>query len=532
MFTKKIISYEDANQFNKLVSDYLSKKKDTEQLYSFFPDLEGYKKLLSNPTLYTNLKRDLLVNSLQTQALLVSNTSKESQSNISLLKNKNTFTVTTGHQLCLFTGPLYFIYKIISTINLSEWLNKKFPDKKFVPVYWMASEDHDFEEVNHAFVYGKKIQWQSDQIGAVGNFKTEGLDSVIKELETVLGDSENSKNLISLFKKSYLEHSNLTDATRFLANELFGSYGLVIVDGNDKALKNEFRDLIKKDVFENLPFKKVNDTLHYLNSKKYPTQVNPREINCFYLNGNTRNRIEKQGETYKVVNTDISFSKTELEKIIDSEPEKISPNVVLRPLYQQHILPNIAYVGGPGEITYWLEYKEMFDALNIQLPVLQPRQFILIVDKNQQQKLAKLGLDLKDAFKNEQDLIQQFLSNHGATVDIEAEKNELNKVFNDLLSKSIEVDKTLESAVKAENQKALNSLSMLEAKLNKALKQRSDTELNQIKNIKSKLFPENLPQERYDNFSMLYTKWGNKFIEEIKKQTEGNDLNYLILLEN
>ena len=532
MFNKQIISFEDTNLFNKLVLDYLSKKKDTEQLYSFFPELDGYKKLLNTPKLFVNLNRSVLVDSLQAQANRVSNTSTHSATNIKLLKNSNTFTVTTGHQLCLFTGPLYFIYKIIATINLSEWLSKNFPDKNFVPVYWMASEDHDFEEANHAFVYGKKIEWKSDQAGAVGSFKTTEIKEALNELELFMGESSNGKELVQLFRNSYLEHTNLADATRHLVNELFGKYGLVIADGNDKALKNEFKDLMKKDIFENIPFQKVSTSIQYLQSKKYPTQVNPREINCFYLNGNARDRIEKQGEIYKVLNTSISFSKNELEKLIDSEPEKISPNVVLRPLYQQIILPNIAYVGGPGELSYWLEYKDMFDAFKCPFPILQPRQFILVIDKTQQQKLAKLGISVSAVFKSEQELVNQFISNKGDIVDMQEEKNKLNKVFEDLLSKSIEVDKTLESAVKAENQKALNSLNMLEAKLNKALKQRSDTELNQIKNIRSKLFPENVPQERYDNFSAYYAKWGAGFIEEIKKQTEKNELAYLILLEN
>ncbi|MBK7818598.1 MAG: bacillithiol biosynthesis BshC [Sphingobacteriaceae bacterium] len=256
----------------------------------------------------------ILVQSLLQQAQAVTNTSKESLANISQLGNTNCFTVTTGHQLCLFTGPLYFIYKIISTINLSEWLNKNFPDKKFVPVYWMASEDHDFEEVNHAFVYGKKIEWKSDEKGAVGSFKTKSIGSVISELETVLGPGENSEELISLFKNAYLNHDSLDKATRFLVNELFGQYGLVIADGNDKTLKQELKALIKKDIFENIPAKKANETIAYLQTKKYSVQVNPRDINCFYLDEKGRYRIEKTGDSYSLIGANKIFSKSELEK--------------------------------------------------------------------------------------------------------------------------------------------------------------------------------------------------------------------------
>ncbi|MBK6521479.1 MAG: bacillithiol biosynthesis cysteine-adding enzyme BshC [Sphingobacteriaceae bacterium] len=337
MFQKHTLSFEDTGLLNALVQDYLLKKKDTEQLYVSFPDIDGYKKILGDTKLYATLDRKILVQSLLQQAQAVTNTSKESLANISQLGNTNCFTVTTGHQLCLFTGPLYFIYKIISTINLSEWLNKSFPDKKFVPVYWMASEDHDFEEVNHAFAYGKKIEWKSDEKGAVGSFKTKSIGSVISELETVLGPGENSEELISLFKNAYLNHDSLDKATRFLVNELFGQYGLVIADGNDKTLKQELKALIKKDIFENIPAKKANETIAYLQTKKYSVQVNPRDVNCFYLDENGRHRIEKTGDSYSLIGANKIFSKSELEKIIDVSPEKISPNVVLRPMYQQHI---------------------------------------------------------------------------------------------------------------------------------------------------------------------------------------------------
>ncbi len=531
MFQKQTLSFDETKHLNALVHDYLLKKKDTEPLYSAFPDLDGYKKLLSDQKLYSSSNRKVLVQSLTQQAQTVANTSKESIANIAELENSNCFSVTTGHQLCLFTGPLYFIYKIISTINLSEWLNENFPDMKFVPVYWMASEDHDFEEVNHVFVYGKKIQWKTDEKGAVGNFKTNTIESAITELETVLGNSENSNELISLFKNAYLKHDSLAKATRFLVNELFGKYGLVIADGDDKTLKQEFIPFIKKDIFENIPSKKINETISYLQTKKYTAQVNPREINCFIIDEHGRNRIEKAGDSYTVIGTKKTFTKAELEKLIDASPEKISPNVVLRPLYQQHILPNIAYLGGPGELNYWLEYKAMFDAMNVFFPILQPRASIMLIDKNQAQKLDKLGIDNASIFKSEQELINFIVEAKGESVELSEEKKKAEAIFTELQKKTTDIDKTLENLVKAELQKTLNSIDAIEAKLNRSLKQRSETEINQLKTIRSKLFPESMPQERYDNLSMYYAKYGKGFISEIKKQTEGNDLKYFILKE-
>lgn len=532
MFQKTTLPFSETGSLNKLVSDYISSKPEISELYDFSPDFNGYSAKLNKSQLFKDLNRDLLVSVLTEQAQSVSNTQALSIQNIQKLKNKNSYTVTTGHQLCLFTGPLYFIHKILSTINLSEWLQQQFPDKHFIPVYWMASEDHDFEEINHVHIFGKKVEWNSDQTGAVGNFKTSELSSVIENTTSILGNGEYAKELIHKFKEAYLNNTNLSDATRHLVNELFGKYGLVVLDGNSKVLKKEFASVFKEDIFNHTSFKFVNETIQKLNSNGYPVQVNPREINCFYMHDSIRNRIEKNNERYNVLNTSISFTQQEMEKLIEDETEKLSPNVVLRPLYQQHILPNIAYVGGPGELSYWLEYKAMFDNYKIEFPILQPRKFVMIVDKAQQQKLAKLNLKASSVFDTEKELIDTYLEQKGSTVTLDTEKNKLEELYETLLVKSIDIDKTLEASVKAELQKSLNSIQAIEAKLNKALKQRSDTELNQIKTVKAKLFPENIPQERYDNLSTYYSKWGMNLIDELKKNLEGIELNYNVLLES
>ncbi len=362
MLTKKNLAL-DKKLLSPLVFDYISKKEALKPFYDHYPDLNGFKAIISSENLYSALNRELLSRTLKNQATLVTNTTALSSKNIKLLNEHNTFTVTTGHQLCLFTGPLYFIYKIYSVINLCEKLKQEFPQNNFIPVYWMATEDHDADEINHFNLFGKKIAWETNQKGAVGSFSNEGLDIVYKQLEEIAGTGANTDALLELFEKCYLKHTDLATATRYMVNELFGEYGIVIVDGNSPELKSEFKPLIKKDIFENRFFEEVSDTIRELKSLGYEAQVSPREINCFYMDRNLRARIEKEGDSYKVFGTDKLFSKSDLEKLIETSPEKISPNVVSRPVYQQHILPNIAYVGGPGELAYWLEYKNLFQSI-------------------------------------------------------------------------------------------------------------------------------------------------------------------------
>lgn len=532
MFTKQTTPLGATSLFSGLFNDYVNDVEQVKPFYECHFNKASFEMYFQKNN-FEKVDRSILVSALNKQANLVSNTSESSKANIALLEKQNTYTVTTGHQLCLFTGPSYFIYKIISTINLAKTLNQNFKDKNFIPVYWMASEDHDFEEINHTHSFGKKVIWNSDQKGSVGEFNTIGIQETIAELKTILGESENATTLIQLFEEAYLKHYNLADATRYVVNALLGEYGIVILDGNDPSLKSLFKDELKTDIFENRSFALVNETIEQLKST-YSVQVNPREINVFYKDKGFRERIEKEGDCFKVLNTTISFSKEELEKIIDSSPEKLSPNVVLRPLYQQKILPNVAYVGGPGEIVYWLEYNQLFKSYNIPYPVLVPRNFVMLVDKGIQTKLQKLELSILDTFKDGEELIKQLIKTQHADVHLENEKKQLVEVFASILESVTQIDKSLIASTEAEKQKALNGINAIEQKINRALKQKSETDVNQIWSIKGKLFPNNTPQERWDNFSMYYIKYGKNFIKELMNELtyDLERFEYTILLEN
>lgn len=530
MYQLETITFEQSRLFGGLFLDYLNQHQTAQSFYKYAPSLQGFKEILSS-NLYSELNRELLSNIAFKQGQQVENTHANSYTNIEQLKNPNTYTVTTGHQLCLFTGPLYFLHKIISVIQLAHQLENDFPETKIIPVYWMASEDHDADEINHAHVFGKKIKWNTSLSGAVGDFSTSGIELAIEELETTLGNLPHAQELIQLFKKSYLEHPTLSAATRYLVNELFGKYGLVVIDGNDTAFKKQFKEEFKKDIFENISYDSVSKTINELKKNNFTIQVNPREINCFYIDTNLRSRFEKKGSNYQVLQTTHTFKEEELAHLIESNPEKISPNVVLRPLYQQKILPNIAYCGGPGELAYWLEYLNLFKAYNIQFPVLIPRNFVTIADKITLQKITKLNLNLSDVFKEENQLIQEYLNAKGISISLDEEKNEVSKVFEKLIIKANDVDKTLDASAKGELQKALNGITAIESKINKALKNKSETEINQIKNIKSKLFPDQMPQERYENFSIYYAKYGSEWLNSVFLQTKVLSGSYQILTE-
>jgi bacillithiol synthase len=528
MFLKSSIELNRAGSAGQLVLDYLSGRKELSHFFSFPPTAKGFSSFLGqNP--YGDLDRSLLANVLEQQASLVKNTSKESRANITLLRDKKTFSVTTGHQLCLFTGPLYFIYKIATTIALARELKKKHPAHHFVPVYWMATEDHDFEEVNHFYVNGRKLTWHTEERGAVGHFSTTGLNQVLTELDELIGKTEHGDELVRLFRETYLGHNNLSVATRFLVNALFGEQGIVVLDPDEKALKELFRDEMRQDLFEGLPRKQIERTSGDLQKLGYSPQVHPREVNLFLLKKNNRVRIDRAGNDF--VCGDERLSPEEVEHLVLAHPEKLSPNVSLRPLYQQKILPNLAYVGGPGELAYWLQYKSMFDACSVPFPILMPRNFFTVLDSSAHQKVKKSGVNEVELFLPLPELLRRWQKKNGLESNAEEEKEQLKIIYRQLASRAHAVDPTLDKHVDALLKRQLKKIDELTDKLNRAMRRRSEAEITRVTNARDLIFPMGSPQERVLNFSTYYLLYGSGFISAIVQNTDPFAKEHFILRE-
>ncbi|MFS4467640.1 bacillithiol biosynthesis cysteine-adding enzyme BshC [Maribacter sp. 2210JD10-5] len=509
------LPFRKTGYFSKFICDYIEGDKKLRPFYNHFPDITGFKNQLKEKSEhFPSVNRSILSKSLSEQYNGF-DTTELTLENISLLKDEKTFTIVTGHQLNLFTGPLYFLYKIISTINLSEQLKNEFPEYHFVPVYWMATEDHDFDEINYFNFQGRKILWNREASGAVGHLKTEGLEEVFKTFANALGNSKNANTLKALFKSAYLEHGNLTDATRYLANSLFGEYGLVIVDGDDKALKKLLIPYAKKDILEQKAFNAVSDTSEKIQeiSSDYGIQVNPREINYFYLIDGIRERIIAQDGTYFVNDTKISFSKEALLEELETYPERFSPNVIARPLYQEVILPNLCYIGGGGEIAYWLELKTAFEGMEVPFPILLLRNSALVVTEKQSGKLERMGLSTEDLFLKQNSLINKKIREiSNIDIDFSPQKKLLEEQFKEMYVLAEKTDKSFLGAVKAQEVKQKKGLDHLEKRLLKAQKKKLREHVIRLTDIQNELFPGQSLQERNLNFSELYLEYGAELI--------------------
>jgi bacillithiol biosynthesis cysteine-adding enzyme BshC len=525
---KTKIPYHKTGYFSNLMLDYIAGKESIKPFYNNSHSIEGYKKQLEEKQ-FSDENRKVLVKTLEQQYEGLDLTDLV-KTNLNKLNQSNSYTVTTGHQLNLFTGPLYFIYKIVSAINLAKELKNNFPDKDFVPVFWMATEDHDFEEINHFNLFGKKHEINSNQTGAVGRMRLDGIDAVFTQLEETLNGRTGLESIIEKLKNCYQSNKTYTQAVRELVSDLFGKYGLVIIDGDDKKLKNLFVEVFKSELLARNNYKLINSTSEKLERLGFKKQVNPRDINLFYLKNDIRERIVFENNCYKVLNTEIQFSETAILEELENYPENFSPNAVMRPLYQEVVLPNLAYIGGGGELAYWMQLKQMFANNNVVFPILMLRNSAMIIDGGSQKKIDKLELTTEQLFLPLDDLVKSYLK-EGAEIalDLKVEERGVELVFEDIVKKAGKIDPTLQPMIKAELQKSLKSLQNIEARLIKAEKQKEQVAINQIKGIKEKLFPNGSLQERKDNFLYAYLLLGDSFIDELVEQLNPFEQEFVVL---
>lgn len=513
------ISFRDTNYFSSLICDYLEQSETLQPFYNRFPLQGNFEAQINEKkTAYSDEKRSVLVTALKSQYETV-NATKVTLGNLKLLGESNTFTVTTGHQLNLFTGPLYFLYKIVSAINLSKELSERYPNQNFVPIYWMATEDHDFDEINFFNFRGQKIQWTRESSGGVGRLNTEGLKEVFEVFAAQLGPGRNADYIKNLFEEGYLKHNNLAEATRYIANALFGNHGLIIVDGDDVNLKRLFIPYVERELKEQISHKKVLETnarIQAVSDKNYGIQVNPREINLFYLKDDIRERIIEDNGLFIVNNTTLTWSEEEIFKELDQHPERFSPNVIMRPLYQEVILPNLCYIGGGGELAYWFQLKSYFNEVKVTFPMLLLRNSALIITKKQSEKLQKLELSITDMFKKQLSLVNERTKALSTiNIDFSEQKEHLQKQFEALHKLAEETDKAFLGAVGAQERKQIKGLEHLEKRLLKAQKRKLSDILSRTTALQDELFPRQSLQERNTNFSEFYLEHGDQLIEQL-----------------
>ena len=526
------IPYRQTNSFSKIVLNYIDQSEELKPFFAFPPTLQGIQKAIDARKKISS-DRKLLVTELKKQYAAVPVTDAVKK-NIEVLLSENTFTITTAHQPNIFTGPLYFIYKILHAIKLSEHLKASLQKYNFVPVFYMGSEDADLDELGHTYIEGQKIKWEAKQTGAVGRMKVDKeFIKLIGLIEGQLSVQSYGKEIISLVKDCYKEGALIQDATFKLINALFGEYGLIVLIPDNAELKRQMIPVFEDDLVNRTASGIVEKTVEKLQGAGYKAQANPREINLFYLKDNIRERIVKQATRYKVQDSSISFTEEELKKELNERPDGFSPNVILRGIYQETILPNIIYIGGGGELSYWLQLKGLFEHYKIPYPVLLLRNSFLIVEKKWQEKISKLGFIIENFFLSEQELMNRLVVRESKQdVKLNGTLTDTEKLYETIKKHATAIDSTLAQHVDALKAQSLHRLHELEKKMLRAGKRKFADQQRQIHAIKEKLFPANGLQERYDNFMSYYAKWGRAFIQKLYENSLALEEEFVIIFDN
>ena len=523
---KQIISRGETGMFSNVAIELLTNQNKFNGLISKPYSLENLlvqKDVKS--TQFSDQSRSVLVEVLKDQYAGFDNS--KVNGNISKLSDQNTFTVTTGHQLNLFTGPMYVIYKIMHVIKLAESLNEKDPGSNYIPLFWMATEDHDFEEINHLHLFNDTIKWDTEQKGPVGRFNLNDFDETKKEL---LDKFQNNESFTSFLSKHY-ETGNLADATRNFVMDLFEDYGLIILDADDSRLKSSFSSIMKKEIIEGFSEPRVEHNTNLLKELGYNDQVTPRPINLFYITNDQRERIIPNDDGYLI--GEDSLSKESILELLDKYPERFSPNVVLRPVYQEFILPNICYVGGGGEMAYWLQLKGVFDTLDLAYPMIQVRNSVQFIDGIALKKMNKLNLSVDQLFDGIHQVKKQYVLDHeDSALDfskLDSKADEISKLIQEF---TLETDKGLEGYGKSETTKLQKQIDGFKDKLVRHKKKKNEDAMSQIDNLFERLFPAGGLQERYDNVIPKLASYGkSEFIELLYKEMDPFESGLIILIE-
>lgn len=512
--------------FSQLFIDYVRSYPSVQEFYSgdFRNDADW--KRVTESVLARPLDRSLLVQLLSAQNRNF-HCGVRTLAHIDSLLNDNTVAVVTGQQVGLFTGPLYTIYKTLTTLKLVERLNEKFTDYNFVPVFWLEGEDHDYEEVNSIKIingsndvvtveYPLDEKQKDQNLGAVGLLEfSESINDLFVKIEETTIQTEFKSKVTDLFRTAYQAGMTFNRAFVHLMNVLLEDSGLIFLDPNDKQVKQLLKPIFRRELEETPRFCQLVINRSAELEKQYHAQVKPKPLNLFLFHNQGRYLLEPRGEEYSLKGTRRHLSKDLIFSFLENEPERFSPNVVLRPLCQDWLLPTATYVAGPSEIAYFAQLKPLYDELGLQLPIIYPRASITILEEKVEKVFERFSLNLLDFF-SDVEIIKERTVRQVSTMSVDelfgGTAISIQEALNQLQSRLREIDPTLVGAVENLEKKFSSNLDSLKQKTIEAQKRQHEILLRQIEKAANHVFPSSNLQERELNVLHFLNKYGLEFL--------------------
>jgi len=517
--------------FSKLFKDYIQQKSELTDFFETPPfnsqDLKNRAENISFPSDRIKVSDALKEFNNQFEP------SETTLLNIEKLRDPSTLAVVTGQQMVLYGGPVYTVLKTLTAIQLAKKYEKEL-NRPVVPIFWLADEDHDVEEISQ---FG--LMNRDEMIECSASFEEPGkrvsqysLKEVHQQLRTCvkngLIDTDFSKKLWDILDSSYNEKHSVVKAFGLLMRKLFGKHGLILAGSNDEILKSISKNALTKCVSRAEDIAdRLRENTKTLEKLGYRGQVHLNNSNLFYISDNgQRVKIQYDGEIWFIDNSETRWSPNELIRDINENPNRFSPNVFLRPILQDRIIPTLSYVAGPGEIAYYAQMSGIYDYFDQTMPQIVPRFSVTLIESSVERIMEKLPFGLDDYNKRIEDLESEYIN--------QTDQPDLEKIFGDWKQrintiteekKGIigEIDPTLKNTAGKASSTYFSELDKLKGKLYKSLKQQEKTQLERILKIQSNLFPNGNLQEREIAFIYYLNKYGTELFDDILKSLENQE---------
>lgn len=438
------------------------------------------------------------------------------------------YLVTTGQQPGLFTGPLYTVYKALTAIRLAQALEELL-DAPVLPLFWVASEDHDWEEAHDTWLVGTDNELHhvelpdppDEELGRPLHRVRAHLEEALDHFLEHLPDTDFSGEYVELLRECWEGGATLPDAFRCTLEGLLGSRGLLFVDAHAPELKRASEEVLRRELHgsgdheERLRARAVE-----LEDAGYHVQVPILEggVNLFVEGPAGRERLYRDDGTFHLRHSEKSLSASDVEEAISAEPSTVSPNVLLRPVVEAAVFPTVAYVAGPGEMAYFAQLQPLFDAHGIHMPVIHPRHSVTVVESKVAKVLEKFDLEIEVLDRPFHELASEIVRDE-VPDDIQKAlgriRGAVGQGTSELTEAARAVDPTLKGPISHARSVAFDALAEAEKKIVQAVKRENEIALQQLEKAQVHLFPHGKPQERVMNVFYYLVRYGDGFLREL-----------------
>ncbi len=539
------INYSDIPGHQNLFLDYLYEFENVAGYYKKnFRNEDNFENHFNEVVSSYKINRNELCKILKDQYSGFS-PSIQTQNNIEHLSSQKTMAIVTGQQLGILGGPLYTFYKIITAIKLANNLKEKY-NRHFVPVFWLEGDDHDLDEVSYTnlvdehnelkefkYIHNSEDEFQNRE--SVGEIKfNKNIEEVLNELKNFLRDTEFKPKVLELITKFYKEGKTFKQSFKELIFNFFDEYGLLIFDPQDPEIKSLLKPIFKNEIDS---FREHTNEIVKISAnleEVYHAQVKVNPVNLFYYDEDGRFLIEPVDteNEFRLKGKRKRFSKNDILFLIEKHPERFSPNVLMRPVCQDYILPTAFYIAGPGEISYFAQVIPLYKYFKIAPPIIYPRASVTIAERFIKKVLEKFDLNYENIFTEKEELISKVIKQN-SEVDVEEEfkilENKLIEEIEKSKSKFITIDKTLADLSDKTREQILQNLNRYHEKVSEAQKKRHEITLRQINKAYNIMFPGFNLQERELNFIYFANKYGLEIIKLLMNEISINKFEHQII---